>query len=317
MRPHVLELILIAICMLIVLVRIWRSVRSYPTLTEDDSGLWRYHEDVSFKRKDPYGPILTGQKQAQKKELRQPVAVIHFNGDMRAKGHRDLAKLVDEIEINKDKLHGVVFVVSSPGGFVSTYGHAFSQLERIRRLEIDLTVCIDVVAASGGYLMSLPANRIVAAPFAMVGSVGVVAFVPNFRQLLRNWEIEPRTFTAGKYKRTVTLTDDATPEEIARFQSQLETVHRHFVELVKQYRPQAKLSEVETGEHWSAKESMELQLGLVDDLATSQEYLLRLNHDYPLITLSVKKGLFDDGFMKFSGAVADEVEERLMRLGSL
>ncbi len=309
MRSEVWILLLAAFGVLLLVIRLWRNKRAQKRLREDRSGLWRYHDDTVHERKEPYGARLA--KRKAKGETPKPIAVIHFNGDLRAKGHRDLAKLVDEVEVNREKLHSVVIVVSSPGGFVSTYGHAFSQLERIRRLEIDLTVCVDVVAASGGYLMSLPANRIIAAPFAIVGSVGVVAFVPNVRRLLQDWHVEPRTFTAGKYKRTVTLTDSATPEEVARFQGQLESMHRLFVDLLKKYRPSSKIEEIETGEHWTATESMQLNLGLVDQIATSQEYLLQLNADYPLVNLSSKKGFFEEGLIRLSTSVADEVENRL------
>ena len=182
---------------------------------------------------------------------------------------------------------------------VSQYGHVLSEMQRLRETTLPLTVCIDVVAASGGYLASLPATKIVAAPFAVVGSVGVVAFVPNIRELLSQFRIRPRTFIAGKYKRTVTLTDDASPEEVARFQGQLESIHRQFRNLVVEYRPQAKMEEVETGDHWTAKESIELNLGLVDELSTSADYLLRANRDRDIIEFSQKRGFFEDGIGQY------------------
>lgn len=289
--------------------RLWRERRARERLVRDACGLWRYHRQTSFERKVAYGRKL---KRSEKHEASSKVsAVINFSGDLRAQQRSVLANLVDELSVNRDEIKEVIVVISSPGGLVSHYGHAFSQMERIRDLGLPLTVCIDVVAASGGYLMSLPANKILAAPFSVVGSVGVLAFVPNFRELLSRWHIRPRTYVAGRYKRTVSFTDDASPEEEARFQSELVTIHRLFLEAVKKYRPQAKLEEVETGAHWTAAESIQLELGLVDGIMTSHGYLLELNEDSDLVVLSQKRGFFEDGFHLLSARLVDELEARL------
>ena len=211
----------------------------------------------------------------------------------------------------KDELDEIVVVVSSPGGAVPGYGHAYAQIERIRNLDLKLTVCIDVVAASGGYLMSVPADKIIAAPFALVGSVGVVAFVPNLHRLLTKNDITPRTFTAGKYKRTVSLFNEDTKEEEQHFQSQLEAIHRLFVEAVKKYRSQLNLAEVETGDHWTAQESIEKNLGLVDEIGTSHDYLLKKNLERDVVYLNTKKNFWDDGVGRFTSSLADNVEERV------
>jgi serine protease SohB len=136
--------------------------------------------------------------------------------------------------------------------------------------------------------------------------------VPNVRELLLKWSVQPRTFTAGKYKRTVSLTDNASPEELERFQGQLETIHEMFGRAVKKYRPQAKLEEVTTGEHWSAEDALEKELGLVDELGTSHSYLLRRNREYPLVFISQKKSFWDDGLGRFLVLAFDQLENRLI-----
>lgn len=283
-------------------------------LKKDSSGMWKYHPDSEFTRKEAYAPKLpeSGSENAlsEKATVEKPLAVLSFQGDLKARQHEGFAKLVDEVVINKDELSEVVVRLTSPGGTVSEYGHVLSEMERLRSTGLLVTVCVDVVAASGGYLASLPASKIIAAPFAVVGSVGVVAFVPNIREFLRQHHIQPRTFTAGKFKRTVTLTDDAGPEETARFQNQLESIHRQFRDLVVRYRPQAKMEEIETGDHWTAKESQELGLGLVDELMTSSDYLLKSNRLKDLIEISHKKKFLEDGMGSILGAALERLSAR-------
>ncbi len=315
-------LFLAAIAVLILFLRILRRRRATVGLETDASGFWRYHKATQFLRKTAYRKVLgQSDKSENKKKKEKPhaVAVIEFNGDVRCRQHRPFSQLIDEVEVNKELLSEVVIVLNSPGGLVSQYGHAYSQMERIRKLGISLTVCVDVVAASGGYLMSLPANKIIAAPFAVVGSVGVIAFVPNLRKFLLNRDIVPRTFSVGKYKRTVSLTDEETPEQIDRFQDQLEAVQRLFLEAVKKYRPQVKFEEIQTGAHWTAQESIEQELGLVDQISTSEEYLLEKNKDHDILLLSQKKSFLSDGIELFASKAFDraaaQVEERLYLMG--
>ena len=310
-------LVLSCFALLVVLWRLWRGRKRKFRLEQDKTGFYRYHKDSVFKKKDAYRAVLgpDGKKSRKAAEDRKAVAVISFRGDLRAKEHLALADLVDELQVNKDKISEVVVCVTSPGGMVAPYGHAFSEMERIRALGFDLTVCVDVVAASGGYLMSLPAHKIIAAPFAVVGSIGVMAFVPNLRKLLLNNDINPRTFTAGRFKRTVSLTDDAGPEEIARFQQQLDTIHAQFSQAVKKYRPKVDADNVTTGEHWTAQEALDKNLGLVDEIGTSHQYLLRKNEDQDLLFLTRKTHFWEDGLSLFASILADALEARLSRNG--
>ena len=314
----ILLLALFALIFAYLLIR--RRKRGRYKLERDKTGLWRYHKDSHFERKIAYEIRLSKskdeKKEAKKHVSEKAVAVVNFLGDIRAKQHRSLAQIIDEVEINKDSLCEVVVVVSSPGGMVAQYGHAYSQLERVRALGLELTVCIDVVAASGGYLMSVPANKIIAAPFAMVGSVGVMAFVPNVRNALTRLNIDPRTFTAGKYKRTVSLFDNATPEEVEHFQGQLEEIHERFIGTVRKYRPDAAFDHIETGDHWTAAESVEKELGLVDQIGTSEDYLLKRNRETDLVLISQKRSFWEDGIGIFSSSVADQIESRVFRTGT-
>lgn len=240
------------------------------------------------KKTDVIRSVAHNRRSTGRAAVGKPVAVVRFEGDVMASQRNCLATLVNEILFNKDRISKAVFVITSPGGGVPHYGHAFAELERLRKAGIEFDVCVDTVAASGGYLMSLPANKIIAAPFAMVGSIGVVAQLMNFHSLLKRLGVEPLTFTAGKFKRTVTSTGEITEEGKEHFQSQLDSIHRAFGALVGKYR-KVDLDRVTTGEAWSAAESVELGLNLVDEIATSAEYLFTLNGNSDLVTLSIKK----------------------------
>ncbi|HMX44565.1 MAG TPA: S49 family peptidase, partial [Candidatus Obscuribacter sp.] len=162
-------------------------------------------------------------------------AVLKFEGDTMASGRQDFARMVDELLINKDRLHRAIVVVNSPGGGVSQYGQMYAEMERIRSAGIDLTACVDTYAASGGYLMSVPAHRIVAAPFSMVGSVGVVSEFINFNRLLKGLGADPLTLTAGNMKRTVTPLSEVTEDGKQAYLQQLAAIHRQFIAVVKKY----------------------------------------------------------------------------------
>ena len=227
-----------------------------------------------------------------------------------ASDRQTLARQIDEVVINKSRFAGAVVVVSSPGGGVAQYGQLYAEMERFRKEKIHLQVCVDTVAASGGYLMSLPANKIIAAPFAMVGSIGVVAQVPNYRKLLERIGVEGRIFTAGKYKRTVTTTGDDSPEAIEHFKADLEAIHRQFTAAVTKYR-KVDPDRACTGAHWTAAQSVEQQLNLVDELATSSEYLFKLNQDRDLVFIGSASNLFA---RRVGGFLADMCERVISRI---
>ena len=166
----------------------------------------------------------------------------------------------------------VLVRVESGGGVVHGYGLCASQLQRLRDRGLHLTVAIDKVAASGGYMMACVAQHIIAAPFAIVGSIGVVAQLPNFHRLLQKHDIDYEQHTAGQYKRTLTLFGENDEAGRQKFREELESVHQQFRSFVSRHRPRIQLDKVATGEHWLANEA--LHLDLVDELRTSDDYLL-------------------------------------------
>ncbi|GGW73220.1 protease SohB [Alishewanella tabrizica] len=197
--------------------------------------------------------------------------VIDFVGGIDAKEADALREEVSAILAIATPDDEVLVRLESGGGVVHGYGLAASQLNRVTQHKIPLTIAVDKVAASGGYMMACVANKILAAPFAIVGSIGVIAQLPNFNKLLKKHDIDFEQFTAGEYKRTVTLFGENTDKGRDKFQQELEETHHLFKAFVAKQRPQVDLSQVATGEHWFGYQALTLQL--VDELTTSDDYL--------------------------------------------
>ncbi len=240
------------------------------------------------KRIDALGDALRGEMSG-KRELRKLLKsrkkltaeraagrpnlfVLDFKGDLFATAVKSLREEVSAIASVAGKEDEVVIRLESAGGAVPHYGLAAAQLLRLRDKAIQVTVCIDRIAASGGYMMACVADRIVAAPFAILGSIGVVAQVPNLHRLLKKHDVDFQEMTAGEFKRTVSVFGEITERGRQKFQEELEDTHLLFKEFVKAQRPKLDLEKVATGEHWLARRG--LDLGLVDQLRTSDEYLL-------------------------------------------
>jgi len=202
------------------------------------------------------------------------VFVIDFKGSIDAAEVASLREEISAILAIAEKGDEVVVNVESGGGMVHGYGLASSQLDRLRQADIPLTVCVDKVAASGGYMMACVANKIYAAPFAIVGSIGVVAQLPNFNRLLKKHEIDYEQHTAGNFKRTLTVFGENSDEGRQKFQEELEETHVLFKAFVGKYRPELDLVKVATGEHWYGQQAIEL--GLVDAISTSDDVIMSL-----------------------------------------
>jgi len=198
--------------------------------------------------------------------------VLNFDGDIKASATDNLREEISAVLSLAGPNDEVVVKLESGGGLVHSYGLASSQLARIRDRHIPLTVCVDKVAASGGYMMACVADRILAAPFAVLGSIGVVAQLPNFNRLLKKNDIDFEMFTAGEYKRTVTMFGENTKQGREKFTEDLEDTHVLFKEFVSEHRPQVDIDKVATGEIWFGRRAREVNL--IDDLKTSDEYLL-------------------------------------------
>ena len=199
------------------------------------------------------------------------IFVLNFKGDIRASEVESLREEITSILTIAKTSDEVVLVLESAGGTVHGYGLAASQLKRFRDRGISLTVAVDKVAASGGYMMACVANKIVAAPFAIIGSVGVLAQLPNFHRLLKKHDIDYEQLSAGEYKRTLTLFGENDDKDREKFQEELEDTHELFKEFNKDNRKQIDIKKIATGEHWFGKRALELQL--VDELITSDDYL--------------------------------------------
>jgi serine protease SohB len=227
--------------------------------------------------------------------------VIHFDGDTAASGVDFLSVEISAVLTMAGSNDEVVVCLESPGGMVHSYGLAASQMMRIRNKGIPLTAIVDRVAASGGYLMAAVANRILAAPFAVIGYIGVVAQIPNLHRLLKKNDVDVEVLTAGKYKRTLTLLGENTDEGREKFREELEDVHALFQEFVAENRPELDIEAVATGEAWYGKRALELKL--VDGLATSDEYLIELceTRDVFEVTWEETKKPIDRVLDKFNG----------------
>lgn len=230
---------------------------------------------------------------AENAERKPRVYVLDFDGDMKASATADLREAITAVLSLAESKDEVVVRLESPGGLVHSYGLAASQLARITQHRIPLTVCVDMVAASGGYMMACVANKIVAAPFAVIGSIGVVAQLPNFHKVLKKHNVDYEIFTAGEYKRTVTMLGENTEKGRKKFVEDLEDTHVLFKDFVREHRPAVDVDAVATGEIWFGRRALEKNL--VDAIATSDEYLVGLLNQADLVAVAYehKKTLQD------------------------
>ena len=211
------------------------------------------------------------------------VFVLDFDGDLKASAVKHLREEISTLISAANKGDEVVVRLESGGGMVPGYGLAAAQLARLKEAGLVLTICVDKIAASGGYMMACVADKIIAAPFAVVGSIGVVSQMPNFNKWLKNHDIDYEMFTAGEYKRTVTMFGENDDDDRAKYKEELEQTHKLFKHFVNTYRPKLDLDKVANGEHWYGEDA--LHLNLVDELMTSDSYLLQLMDDYEVFAL--------------------------------
>ena len=207
-------------------------------------------------------------------EAKAKAFIIDFKGDIQATAVTSLREEITAVLAVAEEEDEVLVRLESPGGVVHGYGLAASQLKRVRNKNIRLTVSVDKVAASGGYMMACIADNIISAPFALLGSIGVVAELPNFHRLLKKNDIDYELVTAGEYKRTLTFFGENTEKGREKFAEELEDVHLLFKDFVSENRPLVAIEEVATGEAWFGTRALERKL--VDDLKTSDEYILEL-----------------------------------------
>ena len=251
---------------------------------------------AAISTKEQKKQVAKARKKEKKAESKTPSTkprsfVIDFKGDLKASAVASLREEVSAILDVVAEDDDVIVRLENHGGVVHEHGLAASQLARIRDREIPLLVCVDKVAASGGYLMACVASRVYAAPFAILGSIGVLAQIPNFNRMLDSHGVDFEQITAGKHKRTVTMFGKNTDEDRAKLKEELEDVHTLFKDAVSKYRPDLDLDKLATGEHWYGTQALEL--GLADEIKTSDELLKELaaERDLYRVTYNIKKPL--------------------------
>lgn len=215
----------------------------------------------------------TDMEDADGTDDRKRVFVLDFDGDTAASAVDDLRQTITAIlQVARTGTDEVMLRLESPGGMVHAYGLAASQLARLRKHGVSLTICVDKVAASGGYMMACIANRLLAAPFAYIGSIGVLVQLPNVHRLMKANKIDFEMITAGEYKRTLTAFGENTDDDRAKVQEEVDEMHTLFKDFILEYRPGLDIAKVATGEVWSGTQA--LTRGLVDAIDTSDEWLL-------------------------------------------
>ena len=262
--------------------------------------------------KKDFKKFVKQQKQAGKDKSPaggKKIFVLDFKGNIKASGVAALREEITAILTVATDKDEVVALLESGGGTVHGYGLGASQLRRIRDRGIKLTAAVDKVAASGGYMMACVADRIIAAPFAIVGSIGVLAQIPNFHRLLKKLDIDFEQITAGDYKRTLTLFGENTARDREKFQAELEDTHALFKEFVRDNRAEVDLDRIATGEHWYGKRALELQL--VDELMTSDDYLSNAARDADIYRIKYqRKKPVAERVIGFGASLFDAFDQR-------
>jgi len=247
--------------------------------TKEDKQKAKELKKAASDNKDPAEKLAEKVEDAHKR-----LFVLDFNGDIKASEVGSLREEISAIIAIAGKQDEVLLRLESPGGMVHSYGLASSQLKRLRDNDINLTIAVDKVAASGGYMMACVANKIVAAPFAIIGSIGVIAQLPNFNKVLRKMDVDFEQHTAGEYKRTLTVFGENTDEDREKFREELEDTHQLFKAFITENRPELDIEAVATGEHWFGTRAIEK--GLVDEISTSDDLIIKAVKDSEVFEVS-------------------------------
>ncbi|MCO7225414.1 protease SohB [Pleionea sp. CnH1-48] len=257
--------------------------------------------------KDEYKAYIKAQKQEEKEKLKKDkkkdkskeaeeapdkrLFVLNFEGDTQASAVDNLREEITAVLSIAEPQDEVLLRLESPGGMVHTYGLASSQLQRIKNKGIKLNIAVDEVAASGGYMMACVGDHIMAAPFAIIGSIGVLAQVPNFHRLLKEHNVDFEMHTAGEYKRTLTMFGENTDKARSKFLEELEDTHKLFKQFIIDNRSQLDVEKVATGEHWYGSQAIDLDL--IDEIKTSDDFLVEwsANFDAFEVEFEIKKSI--------------------------
>ncbi|BFM07006.1 protease SohB [Halioxenophilus aromaticivorans] len=248
-------------------------------------------------------------KSGQKPPVKPRLFVLDFDGDIKASQVESLKQTISAVLSIATTEDEILLKLESGGGMVHSYGLAASQLDRIKQKGIPLTIAVDKIAASGGYMMACTANKILAAPFSIIGSIGVVAQVPNVHRLLKKHDVDVEILTAGEYKRTLTMLGENTEKGRAKFIEDLQLTHDLFKEFVSEHRPNLNVAEVATGEIWYGRQAIDK--GLVDSICTSDQYITDQLNDKRIIGVDyvIKKNIVN----RISDAAEASVDRLVVR----
>jgi len=290
----------------------YREMKEDMTLAQmkhHDQKLW--HKAQKKKEKLEVKAAKQRTKQGLQSEDDKPTLwVLDFKGSMDAGEVASLREEISAVMAVAKAGDEVLLRLESPGGVVHGYGLASSQLQRLRQQGIRLTVAVDKVAASGGYMMACVADRIVAAPFSIIGSIGVVAQIPNFNRLLKRNDIDVELHTAGEYKRTLTLFGENTEQGREKFREDLNETHLLFKQFVHEMRPTLDIDRVATGEHWFGRQALEK--GLIDSIGTSDDLIITEMDKFEVIAVRYarRKRMMD----RFTSSAAASAERLILKL---
>ena len=251
--------------------------------------------------------IKAAEKTSDIKSERPRTFVLSFEGDMMASQVEALREEISAVLPNAQACDEILLRLESPGGVVHGYGLAASQLSRVKDAGVTLVIAVDKVAASGGYMMACVGDRILAAPFAVLGSIGVVAQMPNFHRLLKKNDVDIEQFTAGEFKRTITMFAENTDKGRRKFESELEETHDLFKQFVSDNRQGIDIDKISTGEIWYGQQAIDV--GLADEISTSDGYLQRMAKDRDLIEVRYKR---KQKWVEKMGFAAEAAADRLL-----
>nr|WP_208326999.1 protease SohB [Providencia heimbachae] len=264
-----------------------------------------FKKQLKVKSKNEKAGAKVGQSTVKKPCL----YVLDFKGSMDAREVTSLREEISAILAVADQQDEVLLRLESPGGMVHGYGLAASQLLRLKEKNIPLTIAVDKVAASGGYMMACIANKIIAAPFAIVGSIGVVAQIPNIHRLLKKHDVDVELHTAGEYKRTLTMLGENTEQGRKKFVEDLNSTHELFKQFVHENRPSLDIDAVATGEYWYGSQALEK--GLVDQIGVSDDAIISAIDTKEIVGIryALSKNMMD----RFTGSAAESADKLLLR----
>ena len=288
----------------------FEDLKDTMLIATTDESLQKAEEKKLTKAKKK---LLSEQKKTAKNvsesdvKKRSKVYVLNFDGNISASAVGHLREEITAVLTQATPNDEVLLKLESAGGMVHSYGLASSQLDRLRKKNVPLTVCVDKVAASGGYMMACVADKILAAPFAIIGSIGVVAQMPNFNKVLKKHDVEFELLTAGEHKRTLTMFGENTEKGREKFIEELEETHQLFKEYVSTRRPQIDINKIATGEIWYGSRAKDIKL--IDDIQTSDEYLVSRIEDADVFEVAY---VFKKKLHQRLGIAAEESADRLL-----